>query len=157
MYSKVITSLLLCSVVINGYLGLIYFDNSGEEVFDLNGDGDPEFRVKYEGAFERVEVDRNYDGRFDMISFYKGGFIAKSTSDDDFDGFFETKTSFEHGLPVVTMITSQNSDVYDITYWYENGVDSFVDVNLPYMKGVTREKLMFGLPESCFLRSMRSE
>lgn len=151
MYYRLVTLFFLVSLTVNGYLIWNYFDNSGEDTFDLNGDGIIEFRARYDGAFERVDVDRNYDGRFDMMSFYKDGFIVSSRSDDNFDGYYETKTSFEFGLPTVTIISSNTSESPDITYVYENGVDSYVAVDLPYWKGNKREKLIFGLPESCFL------
>lgn len=72
---------------------------STQDAFDYNGDGVPDDRFFYSGdVLERIESDRNHDGKVDQVTKYGvDGNAASSESDNDFDGRMETKTRHLHG------------------------------------------------------------
>jgi hypothetical protein len=63
---------------------------------DRNGDGVVDQRVYFDGQrLDRVELDRNFDGRIDAIERYDSrGLIQRIEQDDDFDGRRETTTTY---------------------------------------------------------------
>nr|WP_010132120.1 hypothetical protein [Microbulbifer agarilyticus] len=92
-------------------------------VLDLNGDGvaDISYEESADGYFEFV--DRNFDGRVDVSSFYgTDDKIVSSMLDDNFDGFLETKTWYAHGNPTVSVVDENCDGTVDILFVYENGV-----------------------------------
>lgn len=72
---------------------------STQDAFDYNGDGIPDDRFFYSGnVLERIESDRNRDGKVDLITEYGvDGNAVGSESDNDFDGRMESKTRYLHG------------------------------------------------------------
>lgn len=87
-----------------------------ERGIDYNGDGKLEERVFYAGGMlERIELDRNRDGRTDAISYYdRHGIVSRGESDDDFDGRMESKIDYLHGQ-WLTQETDEDGDG-DIDY-----------------------------------------
>ena len=67
-------------------------------VVDYNGDGRPDERFFYRGErLDRIETDRNFDGKVDEISHYApDGKTTRAQSDNDFDGRMEVTTRFLH-------------------------------------------------------------
>ena len=72
---------------------------STEHGIDYNGDGFVDEHATYAGdKLQRVDIDRNRDGKPDVISYYdRRGFISRSESDDDFDGRMEANYRYLHG------------------------------------------------------------
>ncbi len=66
---------------------------------DYNNDGVIDERWIYkDNRINRVEYDRNLDGKVDAINYYsRNGLIYKSDNDDDFDGVYETRYTYKRG------------------------------------------------------------
>ncbi len=93
---------------------------------DQNGDGRDDltyfYRVGGELAY-KSEADRNFDGSTDEIyRFDEVGMIISRESDDDFDGFTESRTSYRAGNPARTDIDRNRNGVADIQVFYTRGV-----------------------------------
>ncbi|MEW6469063.1 MAG: DUF2007 domain-containing protein [Bacteroidota bacterium] len=60
---------------------------------DNNFDGqvDAWFEYDSEGLLKKGEYDQDYDGKTDMISHFKGGYLTLRQFDSNFDGQFDTK------------------------------------------------------------------
>jgi hypothetical protein len=69
---------------------------------DHNGDGKLDENWTYvNNKLSKLEFDRNFDGKIDFIySYDRKGLIESSSSDDDFNGTFETETHFDYGNAV---------------------------------------------------------
>jgi hypothetical protein len=94
-------SVFLIGAVIGG--GLIYWAYNSpvtEDGIDMNNDGVlDEKRIYKDNRISRTEVDRNFDGRVDVIyNFDRRGILKESRKDDDFDGIFESTFIFKDGL-----------------------------------------------------------
>lgn len=78
--------------------GLV-FNRSSESALDHNGDGIADEHDYYvQGVISRVESDRNHDGKIDEIYFYdSSGRMKRGELDDDFNGYFESKSQFAAG------------------------------------------------------------
>lgn len=76
--------------------------NTASEFVDFNGDGILEEEHFYaQDVLQRSEYDRNHDEKPDEIYFYDNrGFLKRATTDDDFNGFFESTTEFVMGQPL---------------------------------------------------------
>lgn len=97
-----------------------------EDRLDLNGDNRDDltyfFRIGAAYA-HRSEGDRNFDGRTDYVErFGADGIIESHEADDNFDGVFETRTSYRAGKPIQTLIDSSGQTLVGVTIRYENGV-----------------------------------
>lgn len=94
--------------------------------YDRNGDGrDDEtyFTRLGENFAHKLEADRNFNGRVDLIDHYDSlGVVVGEESDDDFDGVFETTFEFRHGWAVRSQIDSNHNGVADVTNYFEHGV-----------------------------------
>jgi hypothetical protein len=94
-------SVFLIGVVIGG--GSIYWAYNSpvtEDGIDMNDDGVLDEKWIYkDNRISRTQVDRNFDGKVDVI--YRldhRGMLKESKQDDDFDGIFESAFIFEDGL-----------------------------------------------------------
>lgn len=67
--------------------------------YDYNSDGRYDDTSTYSGGkLERVETDRNRDGKVDAVTEYdRHGAAARGESDDDFDGRMEARIRYLHG------------------------------------------------------------
>lgn len=91
---------------------------------DYDGDGRIDERWYFAGdRFDRIETDRNRDGRIDQIVRYlASGNIDSIESDDDFDGRLERTDAFHDGQPH-TLTTDRDGDgKTDFRSLYESGV-----------------------------------
>lgn len=92
---------------------------------DHNGDGVLDDRWTYapEGRAVRNEVDRNLDGRIDLITLFdRRGLPESFQSDDDFDGVFETRGRYVAGN-VSDSQTDTDGDGYpDLRQYWHHGV-----------------------------------
>lgn len=69
------------------------------DVFDYNNDGIADERFIYSGnVLQRVEYDRNHDGKIDATLWYSAsGIPTRGESDNNFDGRQETESRYLHG------------------------------------------------------------
>ncbi|MEQ1816970.1 MAG: DUF2007 domain-containing protein [Terricaulis sp.] len=93
---------------------------------DDNGDGVDDVtnyaRVGANFAY-RTEIDRNFDGRIDdVVQYNANGTTTHEETDDDFDGFFETKTRFRDGNVAVTTIDLDRDGKVDRTLYYVRSI-----------------------------------
>ena len=89
---------------------------------DGNGDGvnDVTHFIRVGAMFaHRTEIDRNFDGTADNVILYDAnGTTTNSEADDNFDGFFETKTRYRDGNPAVTTTDMDRDGKVDRTLYY---------------------------------------
>lgn len=79
---------------------LVYYNTPVTyEGVDYNGDGKLDETWTYNNhTLSKTELDRNFDGTVDFIySFDRRGLLESGSSDDDFDGTFETETYYDYG------------------------------------------------------------
>lgn len=93
---------------------------------DDNGDGVDDvthyLRVGAMYAYKTV-IDRNFDGNVDNVIYYDAnGSTTNSEADDNFDGFFETKTRYRDGNAAVTTIDMDRDGKLDRTQYYVRGI-----------------------------------
>ncbi len=69
---------------------------------DYNGDGLLDEKWTFVNhRLSKAEIDRNSDGEIDLIYIYdRMGLVESSSSDEDFDGVFETESYYKFGNPV---------------------------------------------------------
>ena len=93
---------------------------------DDNSDGvdDVTSYVRVGAAFAyKTEVDRNFDGNVDDVYLYDtNGANTSNESDNDFDGFFETKTRYRDGRLAVTTVDLDRDGKVDRTSYFVRGV-----------------------------------
>jgi len=90
----------LLGLVVGG--GLVYWAYNApltEDGIDVNGDGVPDEKWIYrDNRIHRIEVDRNLDGRVDIVfRFDRRGLVGEVEQDDDYDGIFESGYTFRAG------------------------------------------------------------
>jgi hypothetical protein len=102
---------------------------------DYNGDGKLDEKWRYVNYLpSKTEIDRNLDGKIDLIySYDRKGLIESSSSDEDFNGIFDTEAYYDHGNAVW-----QKSDTTG---------DGFKDYRIDFKHGVA-EKVSFIDPET---------
>lgn len=92
---------------------------------DHNRDGllDETWILSARGTPVRLEVDRNLDKKVDYIARYDArGTLDTATSDDDFDGRFETRLSFRAGNVETSETDSDGDGFADLFSDYDSGV-----------------------------------
>ena len=91
---------------------------------DYDGDGRIDERMYFAGErVDRVELDRNRDGRVDQIFRYRAkGDLARIESDDDFDGRLERADDVRLGNFEVSTVDIDGDGAVDVRVSYENGV-----------------------------------
>lgn len=98
-------------------------DSSGG--IDWNGDGKTDYRAHYDGGtLDRIEIDRNFDGRTDSIERYDlEGWMGSATSDDDFDGRFESELVYRDGQLAEWRVDYNGDGALDNRFIYRYGVE----------------------------------
>jgi hypothetical protein len=99
---------------------------------DWNNDGVLDERTYHDGArLDRVERDRNFDGRVDAIERYGNSGLMKSfEADDDFDGRVESATEYEYRAPLVTRIDADGDGETDYRLNFKFGaMDTYEYLN----------------------------
>lgn len=115
-----------------GWGAKVALDNSrytiGETTtsLDQNGDGQDDLTWFYRlgsSYAHRGEFDSNHDGRTDLIAHYdEVGVPTEESSDNDFDGHFETRSVFRGGVRVRSEVDTDRNRVPDLIQHYENGI-----------------------------------
>lgn len=92
---------------------------------DYNGDGvlDEQWSYSKTGTVVEARLDRNLDGKVDLVqhSDWRGR-IETTESDDDFDGRFETLTRFRLGNAESSEIDTDGDGIPDLRSWFKHGV-----------------------------------
>jgi Putative prokaryotic signal transducing protein len=95
--------------------------------FDHNGNGvlDEKWTVSPSGITLKYEIDRNLDGKIDLVTFYNSQNKPISTeSDDDFNGTFETKIRYVGANVEIIESDTDGDGSPDLRTFYVNGVMS---------------------------------
>ena len=93
---------------------------------DLNGDGktDALYRYPLGGGFANAaEYDTNFDGRMDVkVRYDESGVTIGEETDDDFDGNFESRSTFRLGVRQTLETDSDGDGVADLVWRLLHGV-----------------------------------
>jgi Putative prokaryotic signal transducing protein len=94
--------------------------------FDWNDDGAPDYsyysRIGATYAY-KSEEDANHDGQVDRIVFYDpAGAAERGESDDNFDGFFESRWLYRYGIPSRQEFDTDKNGAADIIAYHRHGV-----------------------------------
>lgn len=103
---------------------LYFYGPSEVDGVDYNQDGvlDEHWVYRNDTLF-RVEVDRNLDGKLDLIQKYStNGSIDSAVADNNFDGRYETDMEFHNGDITKVFISSSDDGFKDHRQYYEYGV-----------------------------------
>jgi len=103
-----------------------------EDGMDLNRDGVlDEKRIYRDHRISMIEVDRNFDGKADVVyHFDRRGVVKEAEHDDNFDGIYETKYRYIYGQPHV-----QESDLDQ---------DENIDYRALFKYGILDEAVILG-------------
>jgi len=92
---------------------------------DHNRDGilDEKYTYAPSGTILKVEIDRNLDRKVDYIAHYdRRGIIKTAESDDNFDGVFETHSTYRDGGIVHSDVDTDGDGYADLGIQYSDGV-----------------------------------
>ena len=91
---------------------------------DYEGDGrSDEFAYYFGERLQRVETDRNRDGKIDQTLYYDAdAFIARDENDDDFDGRAENLTRYRDGQATDTNVDFDGDGRPEYRAYYRFGV-----------------------------------
>lgn len=136
-----IASLLFGALCGAGIVWTIYNRPGTPGEIDYNGDGRIDERWHFAGdRIDRLETDRNRDGKVDQILRYRAkGDLKGIESDDDFDGRFERIDDFRDGQPDTLTIDRDGDGETDFRSRYQNGVlilDEWLDRSGRVVKAV---------------------
>ncbi|MGS2718536.1 putative signal transducing protein [Eionea flava] len=92
----VILTAFLCGIILTV---AYYYTPITEDGIDYNDDGVlDETWTYFNNRISKSEVDRNFDGKVDYkLLFDRKGFVKSFSSDEDFNGVFETQAHYEKG------------------------------------------------------------
>lgn len=97
-----------------------------DDSYDQNGDGRPDVFYRFHpGATHAhaMEADNNFDGEADLRAEYDAtGMTKAQQSDEDFDGRFETSTTFTNGVIAASDVDANGDGARDLRRVYEHGV-----------------------------------
>jgi hypothetical protein len=115
---------LIGAALSGGLAWAAYHGPDTSEGLDHDGDGTVDERFFYDGGqLTRVETDRDFDGRVDLIFEYdRHGNPSENRSDDDFDGTIESVTHLRNGQPVKWQADQDGDGQPDVRSVYEYGV-----------------------------------
>jgi len=100
---------------------------------DYNHDGKlDEIWETHNYQISKTKIDRNFDGTVDFIFYFnRKGHLDYSSSDEDFNGTFETKTQYHNGNAVRWESDTKDIGVINYVVTYKNGVietETFIDL-----------------------------
>lgn len=107
-----------------GIVWSVYNGPERTDSVDYNEDGKSDERLFYNGnRLERIETDRNFDGRVDAVQEYgRDGQARTYRSDDDFDGRLESTTVYRRGQPDELRIDGDGDGRIDYRARFRYGV-----------------------------------
>jgi hypothetical protein len=120
----VLGSLLFGAVCGGGVVWAIHNHPGDGGVRDYNGDGRIDESVFLAGdRVDRVETDRDRDGRIDQIVRYRAnGDTNRVELDDDFDGRLELIQRYESNQPAESSVDRNGDGAVDVRAVYDRGV-----------------------------------
>jgi antitoxin component YwqK of YwqJK toxin-antitoxin module len=107
-----------------GATAIYYNTPVTEDGIDYNGDGVLDERWTYLNyRISKAEVDRNLDGKIDLIqTFDHKGLIESSLIDYNFDGTFESEGSYHNGNAIWEKIDTTGDGFKDLHLGFKHGV-----------------------------------
>lgn len=125
-----------------GGMYLAYSTPVTSEGIDYNGDGTLDEVWTYKGnRISAAELDRNLDGRVDLIYEYDHrGVVQRSRSDDNFDGRFETVTAFRNGNPYSSESGLNQAGFVDYRVISPHGIAQVVEILDPETRTVRKRQ-----------------
>jgi hypothetical protein len=111
-----------------------------DDGIDYDGDGKFDEKWTYVNYLpSKAEIDRNRDGKIDLIySYDRKGLIKSSSSDEDFNGMFETEVGYERGNPVWQKSDTTGDGFKDYRTDFKHGVAEKVSFIDPVTKRVRK-------------------
>jgi hypothetical protein len=118
-------ALLVGGAIGAGVVWSLHHGPDSSDGIDWNDDGITDHRAFYDGqTLDRVELDRNFDGKMDSIERYDlEGWIRSAKSDDDFDGRFESELIYRDGQLAEWRIDYSGDGAPDNRFVFEYGVE----------------------------------
>ena len=113
-------------------MAIYYHTPVTDDGIDYNGDGKFDEKWTYVNyLISKTELDRNFDGNVDLVySFDRKGIIDSSSSDEDFNGTFETEIHYDYGNAIWQKSDTTGDGFQDYKINYKNGIAetiSFID------------------------------
>ncbi len=117
-------SAFMFGLIIGG--GLIFWSYNTpvtEDGIDMNGDGRMDRkRIYRDNRKSRTEVDRNFDGKVDVVNYFdRRGVQKESRYDDNFDGIYETKYRYKNGITHSRESDMNQDGIIDYRAKFRNG------------------------------------
>ena len=111
----------------------VYNSPVTDDGIDYNNDGQLDERWLYkDNRINRVELDRNLDGKVDAVNYYNlKGLIYKSENDDNFDGTYETSYKYKRGIVYLHESDTDQDGKSDLVSNFENGMLTEVEISGP--------------------------
>ena len=102
---------------------LLYNSPVTKDGIDYNGDGRLDEKWTYvNDVISKTEIDRDYDGKDDMIyTFDRKGLIEEAKIDQGFDGRMETTAYFVNGLTILDEIDGDGDGYNELRIEYSLG------------------------------------
>jgi len=143
--------LALCLVALECHSEGLEYDT----LVDLNGDGIEDVKYEYDETGYYELTDRNFDGKVDeSLRYSLDHYLLSGSSDDDFDGVFESKLVVEHSLISSVLVDTNNNQIVDLVFRYkhslvqsaekysiENGIPVVARISYEFGYPVSQEKV----------------
>jgi hypothetical protein len=116
----------LIGLVFGAALAAAYFKAPARfDGFDHNQDGvlDEKWTDSLSGQPLKYEADRNLDGKADLVSWFDvHGVLTTTEADDDFNGSFESRSSYKNNQLVSADTDTDGDSFPDLRQRYQHGV-----------------------------------
>ena len=111
----------VCGVIA---MAIYYNTPVTDDGIDYNGDGVLDEKWIYVNhLISKTEIDRNLDGEIDFIYLFdRKGLIESSSSDEDFNGTFETEAYYDHGNAVWQKSDTTGDGFKDYRIDFKHGI-----------------------------------
>ncbi len=121
-------------------LTIYYHTPITEDGIDYDGDGALDEKWTYKNdRLSKTELDRNFDGKVDFIYLFdRHGFVKSSSSDEDFNGTFETDTHYDYGNAIWQKSDTTGDGFKDYQITFGNGTMETISFIDPATKNVVK-------------------